>query len=323
MLMLGRRPLLRSLRPIFLSKHRATSFYSSTAFPLSSSATTSSTTTSSTTTTTTTTTDEQRRLLDTLEYRDLQRLAKAHAHIKGNQTKKELIHQLSQVLPSTTLSPHTSRWSPPENNSTVEEEEDDALDWLAPDDVDVNNRRVLKRRPPLRREKSIFDKLHRASPTTTTSLLDPDAEFHDENYANPLKTGLETSLETSNYEVIPGVPLTADHIVHILADNNARNIQQYHQVRTDAEHYIIATGLSLRHVRSLKDALVHAAKKTKIPGLSSSNVAGSGRKSPLEHWEIIDLRDTMVHLMTDQGRELYDLEGLWVHGLTEKDMETF
>ena len=33
------------------------------------------------------------------------------------------------------------------------------------------------------------------------------------------------------------------------------------------------------------------------------------------------LNDTVVHLMTEHGRELYDLEQLWTHGFTQEDLE--
>ena len=266
--------------------------------------------------------DEQRRLLEGLEYRDLQRLAKLHENIKGNQTKKELIRQLAEVVPSSVLSTRTTKWLPSTdenrevtNPTATTASTNDASDWLAPDDVDTSNRRVMKARPQVARELS-------SSSPALAGLLDPDgAEWHhDPLYGQP--NGLETQVLTP-MTVVENEPLTAEHIVYILAQNNARNIQQYHQVRTDAEHYIIASGLSLRHVRSLKEALVHAAKQTKIVGLSSSNIASGGRKSPLAHWEIIDLRETMIHIMTDQGRELYDLEGLWLNGITEQDMEGF
>jgi ribosomal silencing factor RsfS len=251
--------------------------------------------------------DEQIRLLKTLGYRDLQRLAKLHEHIKGNQSKNDLVEQLSEVMPSSFLSSRTTKWLPKdaevdtEATTTRGDVGGGALDWLAPDDVDVKNRRVMK---------------------NMAGTFDPDADrqlvkdqIQDEN------SNLENRMFDTTFQIVEGEPLSSDHIVSILAQNNARNIRQYRHVRTDAETYIIATGLSLRHVRSLKDALVYAAKKTKIPGLSSSSVAASGRKSPLAHWDIIDLRETVVHLLTEQGRELYDLETLWTVGLTEKDME--
>ena len=66
-----------------------------------------------------------------------------------------------------------------------------------------------------------------------------------------------------------------------LAQNNARDISVFHAPsefgRVDAEWYVLATGLGLRHVHSLKDAIVHAVKQTKVPGLSSSAVAGGGK----------------------------------------------
>ena len=229
-----------------------------------------------------------------------------------------------------------------------------AADWLAPGDVDPTNKRIMKQSThhysprqaalstsfptmgeddPLPGAATSTSTTSTASTTSTSSsfttsktditgALDPDAEWHDVIRASTLPGGLERTRDfTQPMQIVEGVPLSSDHIIDILAENNARNIQQFDQVRADAEHYIIATGLSLRHVRSLRDALVFAAKKTKVPGLSSSSIASGGKKSPLMHWEVINLRETMVHVLTEQGRILYDLETLWTKGLTEKDLE--
>ena len=304
-------------------------------------------------------TDEQHKLLQSLNRRDLPRLAKMH-NVRGNQTSVALVEQLSVILASSTLSAHSTKWVPKENTTAlgdggdVESEGDEvnssASAWLAPDEVDPTNRRVMKstrsqghshHSPGLEfvarrenKEDTEDEELMDGDGTLVdiTGALDPDAEWYeaiqrsDSNISEGGRKGLEVhwnnnDTPTSTLIISEGVPLSVEQIVHILADNNARDIHQYDQIRMDAEHYVIATGLSLRHVRSLKDALVHAAKKTKVPGLSSSSIATSGRKSPLAHWEVIDLRETMVHLMTGQGRELYDLEGLWKHGVTQKDME--
>jgi ribosome silencing factor RsfS/YbeB/iojap len=294
-------------------------------------------------------TDEQHTILKSLSRKDLQRLAKMHG-IRGNQTNVGLVEQLSVVLPSSTISAQSTKWAPKEESADDGNAEggggnNSASAWLAPDDVEPTNRRIMKTRHQgpatglqyFARDKKEMEEDEKDEEdkegkkkwsTDITDALDPDAECYEAIQRSKISCGGRKGLEVKWSEESPstiviseGVPLSVEQIVHILAENNARDIHQYDQIRVDAEHYVIATGLSLRHVRSLKDALVHSAKKTKVAGLSSSNIASSGKRSPMAHWELIDLREIVVHIMTSQGRKLYNLEGLWKNGITEKDLE--
>lgn len=294
-------------------------------------------------------------LLKALPRRDLQRLAKLHK-IKANSKSTTIIEELIVVLPTTfeptpstttaTTSTTTTQWVPNETFSSPSSSKflspdstnntNFASDWLSPDDVEPSNRRIRKntgRDASVPLSDSLNDMQYNntlnqdgASNADTDTDTDQDFETEIEVERHELfasKGGLETTISLSNtpMEIVEGVPMSVDQIIRILVENNARDIQKYDRIRMDAEYYLIATGLSLRHVRSLKDALVFAAKKTKVPGLSSSSIATGGRKSALTDWEVIDLRETMVHIMTEDGREFLNLEELWLHGLSDSDME--
>jgi len=71
-----------------------------------------------------------------------------------------------------------------------------------------------------------------------------------------------------------------------------------------ADTFIIATGTSDRHVRSVADA-VEAALKTR--GEPPMGIEGyeEGR------WVLIDCADTIVHIFQQEIRDHYDLERLW------------
>ena len=300
-------------------------------------------------------TNTQLALLKALPRRDLQRLAKLHK-IKANSKSTTIIEELIVVLPTTfeptpstttaTTSTTTTQWVPNETFSSPSSSKflspdstnntNFASDWLSPDDVEPSNRRIRKntgRDASVPLSDSLNDMQYNntlnqdgASNADTDTDTDQDFETEIEVERHELfasKGGLETTIPLSNtpMEIVEGVPMSVDQIIRILVENNARDIQKYDRIRMDAEYYLIATGLSLRHVRSLKDALVFAAKKTKVPGLSSSSIATGGRKSALTDWEVIDLRETMVHIMTEDGREFLNLEELWVHGLSDSDME--
>ncbi len=67
---------------------------------------------------------------------------------------------------------------------------------------------------------------------------------------------------------------------------------------------VICTGTSSRHVKSISDALVEAAKKNNFP------VQGVEGKMQSE-WVLTDLGDAVVHIMRDEIRSFYQLEKLW------------
>ncbi len=70
------------------------------------------------------------------------------------------------------------------------------------------------------------------------------------------------------------------------------------------ERIVIADGTSKRHVRALADSVGAAAKEAGFMPL--------GREGGIDSdWTLIDLGAVVVHMMTPQAREFYDLEGLW------------
>lgn len=73
---------------------------------------------------------------------------------------------------------------------------------------------------------------------------------------------------------------------------------------TITDWIIVATGTSSRHVKSIANNVVVAAKAAAHPPLGSEGEDDG-------EWVLVDLGDVIVHVMQRQVRQYYDLESLW------------
>jgi ribosome-associated protein len=71
-----------------------------------------------------------------------------------------------------------------------------------------------------------------------------------------------------------------------------------------ADVFVVATGNSDRHVRSIADAVSKAASEMGEPALGIEGY-DDGR------WVLLDLGDVIVHIFQPEVRQQYDLERLW------------
>jgi len=79
------------------------------------------------------------------------------------------------------------------------------------------------------------------------------------------------------------------------------------KVANFTDYFVIATGTSDIHVKTLKDTIIEEMGKLNILPLRTD-----GDKSP--DWKVIDYGDIMVHLFTQEARKFYNLENLWSDG---------
>ncbi len=67
---------------------------------------------------------------------------------------------------------------------------------------------------------------------------------------------------------------------------------------------IIASGTSNRHITAISEKVIDGLKENKIKEVK---VEGQGG----DDWVLVDAGDVIVHLMSSEAREFYDLESLW------------
>jgi ribosome-associated protein len=76
------------------------------------------------------------------------------------------------------------------------------------------------------------------------------------------------------------------------------------EISSFADTFIIATGTSDRHVRSVVDSIEAALKTHGEPPMGIEGY-DEGR------WVLVDCGDTIVHIFQQEIRDHYDLERLW------------
>lgn len=97
-----------------------------------------------------------------------------------------------------------------------------------------------------------------------------------------------------------------DKVHSILDDNQASNILiiDVHEQTTITDYMIICTGRSSRHVKAIAQHLLEQMKKDGYSSVGSNGLEAGD-------WALVDYGDCVVHIMTQETRDYYHLEGLW------------
>lgn len=97
-----------------------------------------------------------------------------------------------------------------------------------------------------------------------------------------------------------------DLVVDVLDDIKAKDIVRLdvRDMTTVTDYMVVASGTSNRHVKALVE---NVAEKAKEAGHRPLGIEGEDGGE----WVLLDLQDTLVHVMLPKVREFYNLEKLW------------
>lgn len=101
----------------------------------------------------------------------------------------------------------------------------------------------------------------------------------------------------------------ADALANLLREHKGHDVTllDLRQINNWTDFFIIATALSKTHIDGMEKHLKDYCRRNEI------EIIGSSKKDPDDEWRLIDLGWAVIHLMTGQARDFYDLERLWYY----------
>ncbi len=102
-----------------------------------------------------------------------------------------------------------------------------------------------------------------------------------------------------------GIPQEVQRVVDALDDKRAKNIVVL-DLRASSEtlnYFIVATGESALQLKAMEEGVKEALKEM--------GVMPKGVEGPSTRWTLMDYGFVIVHIMSPEARDFYDLEGLW------------
>lgn len=116
---------------------------------------------------------------------------------------------------------------------------------------------------------------------------------------------MTSSTESATPHAGEPAPQEIQTIVDALDDKRAVDLTvlDLRDVSSSLDFFVIATGESSLQLKSLEESVRERMKAGKrLP---------AGVEGPSDRWVLIDYGTVVVHLMSPEARDFYDLEGLW------------
>ena len=115
-----------------------------------------------------------------------------------------------------------------------------------------------------------------------------------------------SSTETATPSLPEGLSPAVQRALELAVDHKARDILllDLRPVSDATDFFLIMTGTSDTHVRSIAD---HIAEELKKGGVRVDHLEGQRGG----HWVLLDYIDFVIHVFHPAAREFYQLERLW------------
>ncbi|NLG53092.1 MAG: ribosome silencing factor [Clostridiales bacterium] len=108
--------------------------------------------------------------------------------------------------------------------------------------------------------------------------------------------------------------LTKEQIAKIavsaLEDKMAKELQilRIETITTLADYFIICTGSSNTHVRTLMEEV---EQRLGLSGIKPHHIEGHGSNT----WVLMDYTSVIIHIFTDEARKFYQLDRVWADAI--------
>lgn len=106
-----------------------------------------------------------------------------------------------------------------------------------------------------------------------------------------------------------GIDKIAEKAYELLEDKKAKNIEiiDISKVSTLADYFIICSGTSTIHIRTIADEL-----DLKMNEAGFNLIHKEGYESA--RWILLDFGELVIHIFHEEDRSFYNLERLWADG---------
>lgn len=148
-------------------------------------------------------------------------------------------------------------------------------------------------------------------------VADPTAE-PVKKIRKPTDSAVDKEFEKKSKERVKEAEKLAAFCATVADDRKAENIVllKLADISTVTDFFILCTANSEPHLRAVSDWIVKEARE-KL-GAKPRKVDGN----PESHWIVIDYSNVLIHVMTAETRELYQLESLWGDAPTVNAIKT-
>lgn len=127
-----------------------------------------------------------------------------------------------------------------------------------------------------------------------------------------------SSAKTSAKQKNQAQDLLVGTITKALSDKKGENIimMDLRKITTMADHFILCTGLSENHIKTLADEVIDICREE----LGEKPWRSEGLDT--KRWVVLDYVDVVVHIFREETRNFYGIERMWSDAAVTRYEET-